>query len=155
MIKYKEGIMQQKRYSRQILLTGLLAAMLAGSGTLSRAEEKATTWDQAEQEVKEAAGEVNKDAGAVKDVTKETSADTWQKTKDESRQIYHRAKDESREGWQKTQETSGAAWDAIKQETLETWEKVKEKSKEAFEDTKAKIHEATAPEPAPAVPETE
>lgn len=96
--------MHLKRYSRRIILTGLLAVMLAGSGTLSRAEEKAATWDQAEQEVKEAAGEVKEAAGEVKDVTRETPKDT---------------------------------------------------SNEAFEDTKARIHEATAPEPIPAVPETE
>lgn len=144
--------MNNKRYYEWIMVSVLFAAMVVGSGTVSRAEEEATSRDQAGQEVKEPAGET-KEAGAVKDVTRETSKDAWQKTRDESRQIYHRAKEESREAWQKTRQTSESAWDTIKKESRETWNTVKEESKKAFTDTKARIHEATAPEPAKPAPE--
>lgn len=88
--------MNNKRYYEWIIVIVLFATILAGSGIVSRAEEEATSRDQAGQEVKEAASEA-KEAGAVKGATRETSKEAWQRTRDESRQIYHRAKEESRE----------------------------------------------------------
>lgn len=151
--------MQKTRYLEKIIYLGLFTTLLISAGTVAGTEEKETAWDQAGQEVKEAAGEVKDAAGAVKDATKETSKGAWEKTRDESRQIYHRAREESGEAWQKTRQTSESVWDSIRQETRETWIKLREESKEALKDAKGKIHEATAPqepgEPAPAEPEQE
>jgi hypothetical protein len=152
MVKCLEVIMNNKRYYEWIMVVVLFATMLVGSGTASRAEEEETSRDQAGQEVKEAAGGA-KEAGAVKDATRETSKEAWQKTRDESRQIYHRAKEESGEAWEKTRQTSESTWDTIKQESREIWKKLLEESKKAITDTKARIHEATAPEPAKPAPE--